>query len=155
LLFFAAQFGQATAPEDDAVRLPWRSRMAAGLAAIVLLGPVALATRLMPDSRGWGTHEQLGSTPCWAQRMWNRPCPTCGMTTAWAYAVRGDALAAVDVNSGGAVLLVATLATASWLAVAAATGRLVGGWPRPRTAAWLATTWLVVTLMDWARRLAE
>jgi hypothetical protein len=77
------------------------------------------------------------------------------MTTAWAYAVRGDALAAVDANAGGVLLLVTTLIAAGWLAIAAVTGRLLGGWPRPRTIAWLATAWLVVTLTDWARRLAE
>jgi hypothetical protein len=155
LLFFAAQIGQATTPGDKLVRLSWRGRLAPGIAAIALVSPVALATQLTPDGRGVGTHEQLGWTPCWALQRWNRPCPTCGMTTAWAYAVRGDALAAVDANAGGAVLLVATLATAGWLAVAAATGRLVGGMPRPRMMAWLATAWLVVTLVDWARRLAE
>jgi hypothetical protein len=154
LLFFAAQIGQTGAPGDQSMRLSPRPRLLAGLAALVLIAPAALAARLEPDGRGWGTHEQIGWARCWVQQHWGRPCPTCGMTTAWAYAVRGDALAAVDANAGGATLLVATLVAAGWLAIAAVTGRLIGGWPRPRTAAWLATAWLVVTLVDWARRLA-
>jgi hypothetical protein len=154
LLFFAAQIGSTGKTCAQSPRLAPPGRVLAGLAALVLIALVALATRLEPDERGWGTHEQIGWARCWMQQHWGRPCPTCGMTTAWAYAVRGDALAAVDANAGGLVLLVATLMTAAWLAVGAVTGRMVGGWPRPRTATWLATAWLVVTLMDWARRLA-
>jgi hypothetical protein len=76
------------------------------------------------------------------------------MTTAWAYAVRGDALAAVDANAGGAALLIATFGAAGWLSCGVVTGRLATGWLTPRRAAWLATAWLVVALVDWARRLA-
>ncbi len=139
---------------DHPQRLPARTRLVAAVAALMLAVPVALATRLTPDARGWGTHEQLGLAPCWFRQWSGRACPTCGMTTAWAYAVRGDALAAVESNAGGAVLLVATVGAAAWLVAVAATGRPLGGRPPLRWAVSAATAWLVVTLADWARRLA-
>jgi hypothetical protein len=126
----------------------------AAVAALTLTAPVALATRLTPDARGWGTHEQLGFAGCWFRQWSGRACPTCGMTTAWAYAVRGEALAAVESNVGGVLMLVATVGTAAWLAMVAATGRPLGGRPRLRWAVWTGTAWLIVTLADWARRLA-
>ena len=48
-----------------------------------------VSARLTPATAGHGTHTQLGLPPCaWAATM-NRPCPTCGMTTAFAYATHG------------------------------------------------------------------
>jgi hypothetical protein len=77
------------------------------------------------------------------------------MTTAWAYALRGDAFAAVNANLGGALLLVATFGGAAWLAAVAATGRPLGWPPQLRWVVVVATAWMVVTLVDWARRLAD
>jgi hypothetical protein len=138
---------------DDPHRLTTRGRLIAAALGLALAAPVALATRLTPDPRGWGTHEQLGWARCWFREHVGRPCPMCGMTTAWAYAVRGDALAAVEANAGGAVLLATTVAAALWLAGVAATGRLAPARLRGRWIAAAATAWLVVTLLDWARRL--
>ena len=123
-----------------------------GLALVAL---IATATRLTPDPRGWGTHEQLGAAPCWFHQTTGHPCPACGMTTAWAYAVRGNALAAVNANAAGAILLLACMVASLWSLAAAATGRWLGRRPRVRTAVWLATAWLVVALADWARRWVE
>lgn len=131
---------------------------------LVLAAPVAVATRLTPDARGWGTHEQLGMAPC-SIRLWSgRPCPTCGMTTAWAYAVRGNAQAAVAANLGGALLLPATIVAAAWALASAIAGqwlfernlltrRLLGQSPA-RWILWISLAWLAATLADWARRLA-
>jgi hypothetical protein len=77
------------------------------------------------------------------------------MTTAWAYAVRGNALAAVEASAAGTLLLLASLFASAWLLAVAALGGWLGGRPRPRTAAWVATAWLVVALAEWARRCVE
>jgi hypothetical protein len=116
--------------------------------------PVA-ASQVTPAPRGWGTHEQLGDAGCWLRQVSGHPCPACGMTTAWAHAVRGNVLAAVEANLGGALLLGACVAAAACLLAAAAVGRWHGPRLRLRTAAWIATAWLAATLADWVRRLAE
>jgi hypothetical protein len=76
------------------------------------------------------------------------------MTTAWAYAIRGQIGAAVAANLGGTVLLGAALATAAYAAAAAATGRRLFARPNWQWTLGLGTAWLIVTLLDWARRLA-
>lgn len=116
-----------------------------------LAAAVALAARVTPDPRGWGTHEQLGWAPCWFRQTTGRPCPTCGMTTAWAYAVRGNALAAVEANAGGAVLFVMAAVVAAWSGVCAVSGRMFGRLT-PRVVWWIAAAWLGVTLLDWLKR---
>lgn len=137
---------------DHSQRLSPHARLFAAAAGLALVALVAPAATLTPDPRGWGTHEQLGMAPCWFRQATGRPCPMCGMTTAWAYAVRGNALAAVDANLGGTLLVVACAGGAAWSLAAATAGRLLGGRLRLQTAAWVATAWLIVTLADWARR---
>ena len=149
---------------DQPRRLSPHERLLAAILGLALAAPVALATRLTPDARGWGTHEQLGMAPC-RIRLWSgRPCPTCGMTTVWAYAVRGDAQAAVAANLGGTLLFAATVVAAAWALASAAAGRwLLGrrllagqlfGQTPARWILWISLAWLTATLADWARRLA-
>ena len=66
------------------------------IASVVLIGCIAalmLAAWLKPDVRGVGTHEQLGLPACSLVRFAGIPCPTCGMTTAFAYTIRGHWIA--------------------------------------------------------------
>ncbi len=81
----------------------------------VLLG---LAAWLRPDESGIGTHQQLGLPPCSLVLYGGIPCPTCGMTTAFANTVRGHWLAAVMAQPFGfAVALVSILCVPLSLAV--------------------------------------
>jgi hypothetical protein len=94
-------------------------------AALILAGCVSLftiATRLEPAAGGIGTHEQLGLPPCGMAMIWGLPCPTCGMTTAFAYAARGQFAAAFHAQPAGL-----TLALATGLGAFAAGGTLVTG----------------------------
>lgn len=73
---------------------PWSARL---VAAAVLAGCVAvlgLALWMQPDRHGVGTHRQLGLPPCSLVQVAGIPCPTCGMTTAFAHLVRGRAASA-------------------------------------------------------------
>jgi hypothetical protein len=122
-----------------------------GLAALAL---VATAGTLTPDPRGYGTHEQLGMAGCGFTRLTGWRCPTCGMTTAWAHATRGDVSAAVAANGGGAALFVITAAAAPWAIASAMAGRWLGGRPTAPVLLGIGGAWLTVTVIDWARRLA-
>jgi hypothetical protein len=60
--------------------------MAAVVVAACCLGVLLLAAWLNPNPQGHGTHTQLGMPACGWAAAFNHPCPTCGMTTSFAYA---------------------------------------------------------------------
>jgi hypothetical protein len=49
---------------------------------------LAVAFWLRPSATGYGTHTQLGLPPCNFLLLTHLPCPSCGLTTCFAYAVR-------------------------------------------------------------------
>ena len=67
-------------------------------------GVLATAAALEPDGRGYGTHAQLGLPPCGFRLLTGAPCPGCGLTTAFAYAIRGDWILATHANPFGTLL---------------------------------------------------
>jgi hypothetical protein len=71
-------------------------------AAVVLV----LAAGLEPDARGHGTHTQLGLPPCGFWLLTGSPCPGCGLTTAFAHAIRGQWALAAGANAFGLLLFV-------------------------------------------------
>jgi len=94
-----------------------RSREHWTVLTLALLAPLGLAligAVLKPDPRGYGTHEQLGFQPCLPMRLWNIPCPGCGVTTAVTLAVRGHLLASLRTQPFGLVTLLGCLAFAAW-----------------------------------------
>jgi hypothetical protein len=76
------------------------------------------------------------------------------MTTAWAYAAQGDVPAALETSVGGTLLFAAAGLAVVGLVVVAAAGRGPLKRASPKVALWVATAWLVVTVLDWVRRLA-
>jgi len=85
-------------------------RALALLVCIGCLSILAVAAWLEPSGDGAGTHTQLGLPPCgWASRL-GRPCPTCGMTTAFAYVADGDLVHAFVAQPAGFVLALGTAA---------------------------------------------
>ena len=97
---------------------------AVGLAAAA--GAVlATAASLTPSESYMGTHQQLRISrhPCGFVLTTGFPCPTCGMTTAFAHAVRGQFLRAARSQAAGFLLAFATAGTAVFGVAAAVTGR--------------------------------
>lgn len=109
-------------------RAPSPSARARWVAATVLLssvGLLAIAAWVEPGGRQAGTHQQLGLPPCSALVVTGLPCPTCGMTTAFAYTVRGRWISALVAQPAGFLLALGTTVAAVASIVVLVTGR---GW---------------------------
>ena len=133
-------------------KLSLAHRIALAGIAVGALAVLLVAYNLEPDPRGFGTHEQLGLTPCYFQQRSGHVCPACGATTAWAYMVRGQFAQAVAVNFGGTLLCVATIITVPWLAISASVGRWIVCRVSLRPLLIAATAWMLVVLLDWLQR---
>jgi len=103
---------------------PGRARIIATLFALGCIALLALAAWMVPDPSGVGTHRQLGLPPCSSVMLFGRPCPTCGMTTAFAHTVRGHFLQAVHAQPAGFLLAIATAVGAGLAFSVALTGRM-------------------------------
>jgi hypothetical protein len=87
---------------------PRRGRLYAAAvfgAAVAVLG---VAVALPPNPEGVGTHRALGLPPCGFYLSTGYPCPTCGMTTAYAHAVRGHFLDSARAQPVGLLLALLT-----------------------------------------------
>lgn len=118
------------------------------------IGLLVVAASLAPDPAGLGTHRQLGLPPCSLVVMTGYPCPTCGMTTAFAHTARGQFLSALRAQPAGAILALMVAAWAVGCIYAAATGRAFRlNWLRIRPF-W--TTLLIVSalLAGWGGKIA-
>jgi len=107
---------------------------AVAVGAAVLLG---VAAWLTPAAEGLGTHRQMGLPECGWIMILDMPCPTCGMTTAFAFAAEGRFGAAFVSQPLGALLAVATtmsLLVGSFVAMTGSrVGTMLGRLWRPRT----------------------
>ncbi len=103
----------------------------AGAVALLAWGVLALGWTLHAAPGGAGTHTQLGLAACGTKALTGYPCPTCGMTTAFAAFVHGDLPAALRAQVLGAVLAGGTLLAALGGALMAATGVHLGAVLRP------------------------
>ena len=133
-------------------KLPPGVRVALATVAIVGLSLLAVARMLEPDTRGHGTHEQLGLTPCFFQQRFGMVCPSCGTTTAWAYLTRGQVRQALAANGAGTLLALLVVVAAPWLMVSSALGRW---WPVEPTLILVLTVGtglLAVAVLDWLRK---
>jgi hypothetical protein len=98
---------------DDAASRwsPRAERAQWGVLGAAALAVLAIARGLDPDPSGMGTHVQLGLPPCSFLVMTGLPCPTCGLTTAFAYMARLEITHALAANAIGPVLFGLTLAS--------------------------------------------
>jgi hypothetical protein len=143
----------ANLDETGRTKFSRRGRLWLAAAGIGLLSLLAIAAMLEPSPSGHGTHQQLGLPPCTFWILFRRPCPTCGMTTAWAHLMRGEWVDAGRANLGGALLALLAMVAAPWLLASAARGDWFGVSPHGTVAVCILITILLVTLIDWAFRL--
>ena len=103
---------------------PTTARLIAAAVFVGCAGLLALAGYLEPDPSGMGTHQQLGFPTCTMVMLFGYPCPTCGMTTAFAHAVRGELISAFNAQPAGLVLALVAILAASVALGVAATGKV-------------------------------
>lgn len=84
------------------------ARISAGVLAACALAVLITGAWLRPEPSGMGSHQQLGLPPCGWLLASGWPCPTCGMTTAFAAVTHVQPRAAWLAQPFGAVLAVAT-----------------------------------------------
>lgn len=100
--------------------VPSTTRIAWGLTSLFCALTLATAVWLKPSPAGHGTHEALGLPPCGFILRSGLPCPTCGMTTSFAHAVRGRFISAFVVQPAGfafAILTVVLMFSAGSIAI--------------------------------------
>jgi len=97
--------------------------MAWGVIAAAMAAVLVTAAWLTPAKEGMGTHEALGLPPCSLVVTSGLPCPTCGMTTAYAHAMRGQFVSAFIAQPMGLVLWAGTWLMAIYGALVAMRGR--------------------------------
>ena len=91
-------------------------RALALLVAGTCLAVLVTAALLTPSPTGVGTHTALHYKPCDFLARTGVPCPSCGMTTSFAWFARGNLLASFYVQPMGMVLALLT-AAAFWVAL--------------------------------------
>jgi len=102
---------------------PIGGRVYAACLFAAVVAVFVVAARLHPDGRQQGTHQQLGLPPCGFAVVAGLPCPTCGMTTAFAHTIRGQLLQAAHAQVAGLLLALGTLAVGGVALYATITGR--------------------------------
>jgi hypothetical protein len=104
-------------------RLGLIGRWVALAIAIACLGLLITAATLPPSPAGVGSHRSLGLKRCQFLQTSGLPCPSCGMTTSFAWFVRGNLVASFYVQPMG-FLLAAAAAMTFWGALyVAVTGK--------------------------------
>lgn len=93
-------------------RLRPGGRGVALLVAAAAAAPLVIAASLTPAAQGMGTHTSMGLPACGFAIMAQIPCPSCGMTTSFAWAARGDLLSSLIAQPMGMVLALAAAMTA-------------------------------------------
>ncbi len=95
--------------------------------ALVVVFAVAIALDPYQDGKLWlaETHRQLGLPQCTFKKVTGYPCPSCGMTSSFALAIRGDLWHSAQANFAGTLLAVGCLAFIPWSVLSALAGRLL------------------------------
>ena len=91
-------------PVADSPLSPLADRITSVIVVLSAAAFVWVLAAIHPDPRGHGTHEQLGMDECGWVVHYQRPCPTCGVTTAATQLVHLRPFKAVVTQPFGAIL---------------------------------------------------
>ncbi len=139
--------------EGSGGRLGRAARAALAALALANLAVLVVALRLEPDPRGHGTHEQIGLGPCAFLATTGRPCPSCGMTTSFAWFVRGRPDRSWGANPAGALIAPTCLASIPWLLAASIRGRPAPFRSPEQPLVVVSVALVALTLLSWTARM--
>jgi len=122
--------------------LTFVGRLVSLAVALAALAVLVIAVKLPPSPTGEGTHTGIGLQRCDFLATTGLPCPTCGMTTSFAWFVRANWVASFYVQPMGFALALATGAL-FW----AALYMTLTGSPLHRLTRQLPMTYVVVAVM--------
>lgn len=108
-----------------------------------------LAFTLEPDTRGYGTHQQLGLPECSFLTLTGKPCPTCGMTTSFSALVAGNLFGSLHANWMGTLLAIVCLLAIPWAMVSLLSDRFAFFKSRPAKPHRLAWGMVLLSLIQW------
>ncbi len=146
------RFNTMLTPARADRQLTYAIRMLSLACGVTLAILLAVAFQLRPNPAGLGTHQQLGLPPCSVVVLCGVPCPSCGMTTSWAFLTRGEIGSAFQANVGGAMLALIAMAYIPASCYFFLSGRATRrGWFCDALAICL-TLALVATLAQWVVR---
>ena len=125
-------------------------RLFAGLIGGGCLAVLILAASLTPSRNGLGTHAKgLGLPECTFLHNTKLPCPSCGMTTSFAWFARGNLVASAYVQPMGTILAFMAAASAWGGLYIAITGRPVHRLLRLLPARYTLIPLLLVGVLAW------
>jgi hypothetical protein len=145
---------QVTVPRIYAIspvvqRLPIAHRLVALGVSLACIAVLITAVMIRPNHGGVETHRQLGLAECQFLRTSGIPCPSCGMTTSFAWFVRGNLAASLYVQPMG-TLLAAGAGLTFWAALyIAATGKPVHRLMRGLPGSYVVVTTMALAIAAW------
>ena len=106
---------QTIEPQVCALPVVWPRRTLVATVGRLFVAALAVVTVgvslwLVPSPTGPGTHEQLHLPPCGFKVITGLPCPSCGMTTAFAYIARLEVAEGFSAQPFGALMFLGVVA---------------------------------------------
>ena len=139
---------------SSGMTLAWWHRVLLALWSLFLIAGFAFAFSLVPDRRGFGTHQQLGLPPCSFRTMFGIFCPTCGGTTCFSHFVRGQWWLAIKANPAVFLLALFCADMIPWSWISIVKKRAVGFDDPATFVAWGLVVFCTLALLQWGWRLA-
>jgi hypothetical protein len=136
-------------PRAPRIRVNVFGRLLALATGISCLCPLVIAAVLIPNPNGMGTHTALGLPRCAFQQAWGIPCPSCGMTTSWAWFARGNLAASVWIQPMGAILAVAACVVLWASLYIAVTGRAAQYLLRYLPGGYIVLAFFILAVLAW------
>ncbi|MBM81915.1 MAG: hypothetical protein CMJ78_15185 [Planctomycetaceae bacterium] len=134
-------------------RLGIRGRVFLTVWCLFLVAGFGLAYHLEPDTRGFGTHQQLGLPQCGVRDLFGIPCPSCGMTTSFSYFIRGQWIQSAKSNVAGMLLALICALQIPWSCFSIYRGRMWRVSAPDVCLLWIILVVGGVSIVNWVTRL--
>ncbi len=145
---------QSIQPHQHSERFTRSERFGVFGLGLLLLVLLMVAFGLKPNPTGLGTHTQLGLPGCTMVTLLGIRCPGCGMTTSWAYVLKGDLTSALRSNVGGVLLCFLATATFPFLLWIGIRGRPFESRLFTQVAVSALLIAIFISIVEWLIRLA-